>query len=300
MTRWVFLGLAVMSALGCKKPPPAPEGLDDSAKYLFREFYSEDEFVGAGLTGLVNWFDEEGHELLGQTAELDDVGAFSLTELGWDDIEGLPVDGNRDPAAAPGVVSVAEMSCHWSEAEALLTRPDQHVVFEDDFDAYERTFITPKETYAEATASSTFDEVTEPLDPADPSTLPSTVMWTDNWAMSSEMGVTLEFPLVLHFRHGVFEVQGEDAEVLMILAFQPERAEGDGGNNSLEQSYSVEVNIDRGGDKTLRMLAAWTQVESIWLASDSAAVLTAAVNKSQDSAARMSSICAGEVSIPGA
>ena len=66
--------------------------------------------------------------------------------------------------------------------------------------------------------------------------------------------------------------------------------------NSMQQSYSIEVDIDRDG-RTLRMLATWVEIRSIWVDSDSAAVASSAVNKSQDSAERLSGICAGDITI---
>ena len=35
---------------GCKPPPPAPEGLTDSARYMLRNFFEDDATFGAGIT----------------------------------------------------------------------------------------------------------------------------------------------------------------------------------------------------------------------------------------------------------
>ena len=48
---------------------------------MIREFYKDDETISAGLTGLLNWYDNAGYELLNQGATADDEGeAFQLED----------------------------------------------------------------------------------------------------------------------------------------------------------------------------------------------------------------------------
>ncbi len=305
-TSALALGLCASAGLAfgaCKRPPPAPEGLDDSARFMYREFYADDLGIGAGLTGFLNWFDDEGHELLGQSASLDNAGAFSLADLRQEDVDHLPIAGDGlDLTLASGIVALAEMDCSWRDAEELLVRHDQEIVFEKDFDTYERTYLSSREVFETAADDDRFASIPEPLEPFAPDfdldEFAESMLVTSNVASSTELGVTLEFGIELTLRHGTFEVQGEPTEAVLIETFLPERAEGDGGNNSFEQSYSVEVNVQRPSGTTLRMLANWVQIESLFVDSDSALVAASAVNKAQDAAARLSQICAGELDVP--
>ncbi|HHO51032.1 MAG TPA: hypothetical protein ENK18_09220 [Deltaproteobacteria bacterium] len=285
----------LLAFAACKAPPPAPEGLDDSVQHLYRGFYDSDAEIGAGLTGLMDWFDAEGVELLDQRAALDSVGAFSLAALTREDIAGLAFDGDPDPSLASGVVALAEMGCDWKRAEQLLIRPDQHVVFEGDFDVYDRTFVTARGVYEDASETESFDPIDELLPAEALADYPGTLMLTENATSSTDLGVTLPFDINLHFRHGEFEVQGEMLNAFLILSWAPAVATSDGGNTSLRQSWGIEANLQRPGDKTLRVFASWVELDSTFVDSDSAVVKTSAVNKAQDSAERLSGICTGDI-----
>lgn len=297
MTRALPLLLLALGA--CKKPPEAPEGLDASSRFLFREFEADDDVIGAGLTGLMNWYDEDGDELLGAKADLESVGSFSLQPLETSDVERLPLaDDGRDLENAVGIVALAQMKCDWTEAEALLVRHDQEVVFEGSFVDYDRTYLTSRPTFESATDATDFPRVREALelyaDDLDLGDLEAAVLMTENTAVTKKAGVTMEFTMQLHLRHGTFDVQGEPTEALLILTFLPEAAYGEGGTNSMQQSYSIEVNVARGNE-TLRLLATWVHIDSIL---NDGAVATAGVNESQSAAERMSAICAGDIDIP--
>ncbi len=292
--------VSVVASLGCKPPPPAPEGLQSSLTYLFREFYAEDEVIGAGLTGFMDWFDADGDELLGQSADMDNVGEFTLDYLSEEDVAQLPIQGEVRLDYAPGVVALSELSCDWKEVESYLVRTDQDLVF-GEFDTYERSFVSSREDYEAATIDGSFAEIKEPLldpygDDFELGELGSTVLLTDNQVSSTEVGVTLEFQLLLNLRHGVYEVQGEPTEAFLILTWMPQRTESENGSNSMEQSYSLELDLARPGGKTLRLMASWLQIEGLF-DHDSDTVKVVGVNKNLDSSARLVEICAGDVEL---
>jgi hypothetical protein len=81
-------------------------------------------------------------------------------------------------------------------------------------------------------------------------------------------------------------------EAFMILTWMPQRAESEGGNNSMEQSYSLELDLARPGGKTLRLMASWLQIEGLF-DHDSDTVKVVGVNKNLDSSARLVEICDG-------
>jgi hypothetical protein len=291
----VLLSALTASALGCKPPPPAPEGLQSSLTYLFREFYGGDEVIGAGLTGFMDWVDADGDELLGQTADMENVGEFTLDYLMEEDVAALPIEAEVELTYAPGVVALSELACDWKEVERYLVRTDQDLVF-GEFDTYARRFVTSREAFEEATSSGAFVTVEGPLaEPyAEPSLgeLEASFLLTDNDVSSTELGITMDFQLLLNMRHGVYEVQGEEVEALLILTWMPERAEADNERDSIEQSYSIEVDLARPGGKTLRMMASWLQIEGTF-GHDSDVVKVMGVNKNLEGSQRLVEICDG-------
>ncbi len=292
----LFAAAAATLAMGCKPPPPAPEGLQSSLTYLFREFYSEDEIVGAGLTGFMDWFDEDGDELLGESADMDNVGEFTLDHLTEEDVAVLPIQGEVELTYAPGIVALSELGCDWKEVEGYLVRTDQDRVF-GEFDTYERDFLSSRGAYQDATTDSAFAAVDEPvLEPYSDSfelgDLESSFLFTDNQVSSTEVGVTMAFELLLYMRHGVYTVQGEDMEAFMILSWMPQRAESEGGGNTMEQSYSLELDLARPGGKTLRLMSSWLQIEGTF-DHDSDTIKVVGVNKNLNSSARLVEICDG-------
>lgn len=298
MIRFVPI-LALMA--GCSRPPPAPVGLNDSARFLMRNFYEGDATIGAGLTGWMDWYDAEGAALLGVDATTDNVSGFELAQLAPEDIALLPfADDGRDLSRAHGVVALADMTCPWADAEALLVRGDQEAVFSGDMDTYERTFLTSRTAFQGASASLEFSGIDDPiaiLDPSfDPTPIDTDLLLTENHATATDLGVTLTYDLVLNLRHGVYQVQGEDTVALLIVTSIPARAEST-DQTTLAQSYSVEVNLSREG-RTFRMLAEWSELDSPLMAPDSPLALSSAVNKIRKSAERMTGICQGDIDIP--
>lgn len=325
MRRSVLL-LAVLAASACKPPPPAPEGLDASAKYMVRNFYAEDAVFAAGIQGFLQWFDDEGQALVGLGPD-EGAGrptdAFTVNDLSSEDLALLPLDdeiilamnnpedatddkvGPRDLAMSPGVVSVAEMNCTWKESEKLLVRPDQNNVFSGDWEGYDRTYVTPRDRFENATESEDFTSIDAALDPFagnfDPADWEKSLLFTQNQAdPTSLMGVNIPaYPLRLEIRHGVFtpEDGGDDFGVFAILTYNPAAVWSPSGDNALVQSYSIELAVERPGNKTLRTLAVWAQPESPIIASGSAIALNFAVNKSLKSSQRLSDVCDGSAEV---
>lgn len=293
-------GLSLVGAtlLGCERPPEAPEGLDESTRYLLREFYGDHSTLGAGLSGLMSWYESDGVDLLDRSATLDTSADFTLAPLGADDVAHLDVVGDPDPALAEGTIAVSSLTCAWPDAEALLVRGDQDHVFDGKWSEYERTYISDRAAYEGARTEDSFPALPL-LDPASedfPTTAEAPgVLLTENAVGTDEVGVQLNYTLVLHFRHGVFTVGEEERRATVILSWQPERADGASGTNSLEQVYSVEVLIEEGAG-TLRFVATWNQVISELLGDDEGNILvTTAVNRMKAFAGRMSEICDGTI-----
>lgn len=313
MARWLPLFLLLAA---CKAPPPAPEGLDASTSYLIREFYADDLTFQAGVQGFMDWFAEEGFELVGERADTSNTGAFVINDLTEESLAHLPMDeeilldadkdevGPRDLSRAKGVVSLAEMQCAWTLAEAYLVRPDQNVIFDGDFEGYERTYLGDRAAFEGGSADNAYDAVDEKLDPYggsfDDAAFARSLLRTENSVdPTSILTADIEaYPMHLDLRHGEFEIDGEPTGVLSILTWTEAAAWGSSGDNALLQSYSIEINVQRPDDKTLRMLAVWAEPKGGGIEPDSAFALNYAVNKSQDASDRLSAVCAGEEDVP--
>jgi hypothetical protein len=327
--------ILLIALAACKPPPPAPQGLNDTTRYLYREFWSDDATFQAGIQGFYDWFENGGgKELVGIGACLgDDCGdetskptdAFTIDDLTDEDVAAYPLDdqiileindpddpaddvlGPRDITGPAGVVSLAEMDCSWTESEALLVRRDQNTVFPKDWEGYDRKYLTPRETFEAAAVAGTFTEIPERIDPYaedfDLDAYGDTVLFTRNTAdPTSLMGVNLPgYPLNLEFRQGTWDIvvdgEAETVSGFAIITYDPGAVWGPDGTNGLRQEYSVEVNLSRPNDKTLRMLAVWAEPISPIISADATLSLNYAVNKSLTSSNLLSDICSGEVEV---
>ena len=305
-----------LALVACKAPPEAPSGLDDSTTFVLRNFYADDATFQAGMQGFLDWYETDGVALLGEEANLDTVGAFTVGDLTAEDIAHLPVvdeilvdpdDGTREPrdlSRAKGVISLAEMDCDWKTAEALLVRPDQDVVFNGDWDGYQREYVTSRQAFEDATANGDYTRIPDPLDPFvdsfDGADTESTLLLTYNTVDPSPVLTSnLEnYEMHLDLRHGEFDLgDGETVSGFAIITYAIDAAWGGGGTNALLQSFSVEVNVERPNNKTLRMLSVWSEPKGTGVDPESNLTLNFAVNKATASSERLSDICSGEIEI---
>ena len=298
--------LLSLLASGCQPPPPAPEGLDDSTSYLVTNFYADDATFQAGVQGFMNWFDEEGYELIDLENTAENVSeAFTVGVLQEADIAHLPITGGRDITEAAGIVSIAEMQCSAEESEALLLRSDQHNLF-DDWEDYERTYVNSRDDYAGATVTQNFFPIEASLSPFDEGFdaapyAPSLLQTVNNVDPSPIFGGLADidnYEMHLDFRHGVYQLGEELVPGFAILTFIREGVSGPAGANHLHQSYSIEINIARDNGTTLRMLAVWAEPEGAGLDPDDPLVLNYAVTKSRDASERMTELCDGTLDVP--
>ena len=303
---FLLLFAALHLSVGCTSPPPAPEGLDASTSYMVTNFYADDAVFQAGVQGFMTWFDEEGFELIDLENSVENVSeAFTVETLAEGDIAHLPIVGGRNIADAAGIVSIAEMQCSVSEAEALLMRGDQDVLF-DDWEGYDRTFVNSRDEFAAATVSQEFASIGSALSPFDegfdaapyaPSLL-QTLNQVNPSPIFGGLADIEDYSMHLDFRHGVYEIDGEPVPGFAILTFIREGVSGPAGANHLHQSYSVEINVAQGNGTTLRMLAVWTEPEGANMSPDDPIILNYAVTKSREASERMTELCDGTLEVP--
>lgn len=312
----LMLTLALTGTLlGCKPPPPAPEGLDASTSYMVENFYESDPLFQAGVQGFLGWYAEEGYLLVGEEATLSTTDSFTVGQLSPTNVANLPLSaeillngeedtwGPRDLNRARGVVSLAEMDCDWIETEAYLIRPDQDAVFNGDWEGYEREYLTDKDAFQGASSAEEFDPIEAAIDPFaegfDASLYERSILFTKNQADPDKvLTADMEpYELRLDLRHGIYDIDGEDVGAMAILTFNTDAVWDEEGKNGLIQSFSIELNVQQENDKTLRMLAVWAEPYGAGLEPEDPIVLNYAVNKSLGASERLSKICSGEEEI---
>lgn len=129
----VPLLLAALAAAGCKRPPEAPETLDELGVYLYEHHADDsDKFTHAGLENLDTWLGEHIEETL------DGYEVRGLTQAVTDSLDGTarPVDGIFG-------VTVATTSPHSVDASArALVQVDPDEFAPDNYNSYEREYVT--------------------------------------------------------------------------------------------------------------------------------------------------------------
>jgi len=285
---------------GCAADPPdAPEGAEEGTRFLMREFYADDATIGAGLTGLMNWYDSEGAAIAGDSPELDagEAQDWTLEPLEADDLAVTQVTSSDRPLdSMNGVIGVGNVLCTFEEVEALGGRTDQDIVFDGEWAHYARTFGTARADY-EAAIEGGIPGLPDGIDPVDGDVdaAAHSLMRTSNALGTLEVSVALDYTLNLDFRHGVYDIQGEERRATVILTWQPDPTTGDGGNNSLHQTFAIDALVEVDGG-IRRFAATWNDVESIATGTDLLIRLT--VNRINNFADRMTAICEGEVELP--
>ena len=299
--RRLILLLALLGA--CQRPPPAPEGLDDSASFLLREFFSDEATIGAGLSGLMAWYGQEGADLLSVEVNPDSSADFALEPLESEDTAHLPSSAGQPLSRAMGAVGIGLLDCGWLAAQPFLVRPDQDLVFEGEWSHYARIFDSPR----------------APFEGADPQTWPALgaldpesagypaaetnagLLLTTNPLGTSEVSVDLDYTLRIAFRHGTFPVDGEDRPAGMLLTWLPDASAPLGTEeSSIQQIYSIDVLVDVGADQALRLVATWNHIENDFIDSEDSSnvVISATVRRIARFADRLSALCTGEETVP--
>jgi hypothetical protein len=295
--RFVWIGLAFIAAAGCAPPPPeAPEGLEDTARYLMREFYCDDAMIGAGLTGLMDWYDSEGIDLDGEspTGEDNVTADFQLQPLLPEDLAVTQVSSSdRELSLATGVMAVSTLSCDWAGIEMIGGRPDQDVVFDGEWAHYAREFQTDRAAYDSATEARDFPSIDQAMDPSgegyEPADTADSILWTSNPLGTSEFGVSFDYTLNVHFRHGLFLVQGEERYATVTLTWQPEPVQGANGSNQLHQNWGVDALVEGADGRVVRLVVVWSDIETAVSVED--IVVGLQVNRINRFSERMSAIC---------
>jgi len=231
----------LVMAIGCKPPPEAPTELDDLSAYLFRNWETEEE--GVLEVGMYN--------LQQHLSGIDlDVGfndrSYQLTVLADSDIDdAVTTPDGADPADCLGVGVVA----------GSLFDPDQQTL----------AIIQADQTAIEPNSPGQYDRIF--LDPTDPSCFPDrscTVLRTNNDLRKENALMDIPYEMIKDFRWVELSVDGEPGSGswgILARTWVPERGVGEGGNNTIEQSYSIDVVVPavNGDWAAYRYMGLWSQ-----------------------------------------
>jgi hypothetical protein len=313
--RPLAVGLA-LALCACKAPPPAPQGLDESARYMIRNFYQDDAVFGAGVTGYLDWFENGGgKELVGVVATPEtDVTSFTVSPLVADDVAQLPLDaeivlepgdpgpeddvlGPRDLSKAVGVIAVDEIPCTWPQIEALLLGPDPASIF-PTYEAYKRTYLTSSEVFFDASARGAFVPMADAFDPhapgADVDAYAPSLMLTDNLADPAPQPLVGDLPpfeLRIEARHGEYTVGDGTVGLAAVLSYAPGAMWEEGGGDGMRQTFAMEMLAELHDTSTLRMLAVWSEPDMLGVDPSAPIALYLAVQQAQSSNKDMRAAC---------
>ena len=225
-------------AQGCAAAPEAPDGMSDLSRFLIREFDNEDPRVmEAGIANLeasLSVFDLEGPR--------GDRG-FDPDDLTEDDVSAIehpdvPVDG----CVPVGLVGGSPHDVEWFGRYTLVT--DQSPA-EPSAASYARTFLAPEDPDC-------FGEDDDcPL------------LNTSNQIRRANILYTVDFELWKDFRW--FDVVADDEptgrRTLISRSWFKESFEGVNGQNTIVQSFTLDVFIGAEGGGTWRYHVLWSEAD---------------------------------------
>ncbi len=221
-------------AVGCGKPPVAPQELDELTRYLYREWNNEDpEVLSAGLDNLVDFFadvdlDPDEHVL---------DRSWELTPIKRSDIHDVEWPHDRNPADTYGV-SVARESIWPVEAHAAWQLEDDQLPAEPSAASYSREYPG--------------------MD--DPSCFPDRscdLLVTRNQVERQNLLMSLAYQLDKSIRW----VELADGGYAMVArAYVAESTEGESGKSIIWQSYSMDVWLPKG-KKSDRYQVLWSEAD---------------------------------------
>ena len=235
----ILAGLACI-AVGCKAPPQAPTERDERPTYRVRHW--EAPHPGVLEVGMFN--------LQALVAAMDlDVGygdrSYQIGNLSTDDIHGLTPPDGADPGDCYGIGLLA--------GSAFTPEQNSQAMIMDD--------QTPVEPFA----PDTYDRIF--LDPTDPSCFPTRdclVLYTDNDIVKKNSMMEIPYRMYKDYRWVELAedgLPGSGSWGILGRTWMDERGVGVSGNNTIEQSYSVDVFLPgaHGGWGAYRYLGLWNE-----------------------------------------
>jgi hypothetical protein len=231
---WLIALVSVL-AVGCAPPPDAPTELEELSTFLFEEFESEADVLGAGLVNLDAFFagwDEEG----ALAADTGRAGReWSLPNLELSSMEGLDRAEDINPVSQLPV-ALAMRSVHPGQDHTnLIGLADQTPVEADTSESYIRTYETDLDCFLDGSCDRL--ECTDAIHRLSPGVL------------------DLNYEQNKHYRHIPY---GEDGAVGVVSrSWVPRRYENDEDPpDYIDQWFGLNIYLPQG-DTTIRYSALW-------------------------------------------
>jgi hypothetical protein len=227
-------------AVGCKPPPEAPTELDELSAYLFSNWETAEE--GVLEVGMFNM--QQHFAALDLDVDYQDR-SYQLTNLTGDEIDGVSAPEGSDPADCLGVGLVTGSAFAPEEHAVAIIQADQTAIEPNSRDKYDRIF----------------------LDPTDPTCFPSrdcAVLRTNNDLIKKNALMEIPYEMIKDFRWVELSEDGEpgtDSWGILARTWIEEAGIGESGNNTIEQSYSIDVFLPgaHGGFGAYRYMGLWSE-----------------------------------------
>ncbi len=234
------LAILCLLVVGCKPPPDAPTELDELNAYLFRNWEAQEE--GALERGMFNL------QALFASMDLDvDYGdrSYRIENLSDDDLVGVTPPDDAVPGDCYGIGLVSDSAFTPEQNSQAMILDDQTPVEPFAPDLYDRIF----------------------LDPTDPSCFPTRdclVLRTDNDIIKKNSLMEIPYRMYKDYRWVELSEDGLPGSGLWGIlgrTWMDERGVGESGNNTIEQSYSIDVFLpsSHSSSKAYRYLGLWNE-----------------------------------------
>ena len=235
--------ISVFAFSGCRKPPEAPQQLDELTKFLYQEWDNEDPAVmEAALENLYNLLKKEDLE----AGILD--RSWELTPISKDVVSDIPYPDGANPQNTLGV-AVGYISPFKIKDHARLQTEGDQLIAEPSAKVYERTF----------------PEDDDPLCFLDQSCDP---LVTENDIERQNILMTVQMILYKDFRW----VETERGTAFISRSWLDRSWDGENGKSRVVQSYSIDCWLPVGKE-IWRFQTLWSESE-ITGASDTATLAT--------------------------
>ena len=241
-SRAVSIACLAVVASGCaKKRAPAPTEMEDLVEYLFANF--EDEaLLPEALDNISGWLDgnidsEEAKDGYELTPLADEtVADVSRPARPLADLLGASVAAYSD-------FPIADQAGHIVLADQVFSNPGTYERYDRDLDGNRNEFLGGQG-----------------------------LVRTVNAIETSSLGVTIPYELFKDYRW----VASEENEAILARSWIENQSCNNGGGNCLEQSFSIDLFVARGG-RTGRLTATWSELTTSLPVTDKLLIATLAI-----------------------
>lgn len=136
----LLAGLPLVTA-ACKRPPEAPSDLSDLYSYLFEHLGDEEpDALEVGVENMASWLDANGLDAIQEGYEISLIDAETAYNLPDIDLSEVPRDEFADSLLGGTVLNQHQHTL--DDMAYAIVEADQMEVFPDDYQVFERTFLS--------------------------------------------------------------------------------------------------------------------------------------------------------------